>query len=126
MIKELQSDMKELRRSVEFISEKYEEEKKRNKVVSDMLVEITKDNETLKQEVNRLKNVLQGDSTTPIYVDEELTKETYALFKKAKQLLREKGYKYVWHREGRILARIADGNNVIWVKNQTVLDSLLN
>nr|CAH7754778.1 unnamed protein product [Callosobruchus chinensis] len=178
MIKELQSDMKELRRSVEFISEKYEEEKKRNKVVSDMLVEITKDNETLKQEVNRLKNVLQvrendkiknnitftglinkeeekvttneklntvfntlnilkarsakgkitsrncglGDSTTPIYVDEELTKETYALFKKAKQLLREKGYKYVWHREGRILARIADGNNVIWVKNQTVLD----
>nr|CAI5857152.1 unnamed protein product [Callosobruchus analis] len=204
MIKELQSDMKELRRSVEFISEKYEEEKKRNKVVSDMLVEITKDNETLKQEVNRLKNVLQvrendkiknnitftglinkeeekvttneklntvfnslnvtvtpediaevshiktlkgikvvvslnnlekkrqilkarsakgkitsrncglGDSTTPIYVDEELTKETYVLFKKAKQLLREKGYKYVWHREGRILARKADGNNVIW------------
>nr|CAH7720365.1 unnamed protein product [Callosobruchus chinensis]CAH7731123.1 unnamed protein product [Callosobruchus chinensis] len=118
MIKELQSDMKELRR----------------------YARRDKDNETLKQEVNRLKNVLQilkarsakgkitsrncglGDSTTPIYVDEELTKETYALFKKAKQLLREKGYKYVWHREGRILARIADGNNVIWVKNQTVLD----
>nr|CAI5847700.1 unnamed protein product [Callosobruchus analis] len=103
MTKELRSDKKELRRSVEFISEKYEEEKKRNKVVSDML-----------------------GSTTPIYVDEELTKETYALFKKAKQLLKDKGYKHILHRDCRILTRKADGNNVIWIKNHTVLDSLLN
>lgn len=215
MIKMLQNDVQDLKKSMDFISEKYEEEKKRNAVISDMLSELSRDNDLLKKEVNNLKYVLNinesnkiknnlrisginlntenpkvvfeaaskvftflgvdvpreeitnikmykgtkgssaiislksldkkqqllnarankgkikasscglGNDEALIFLDEELTKETYNLYKKAK-CLKEHGYKYIWHKDGKVFVRRMDGDNVIVIKNELVLNDLLN
>ena len=214
MIKDLQNEMREVRRSVDFISQMYEEEKQRTKALSDMVSEISRENQLLKEEIEMLKsvrikdenkkldknlcitglingehdkensqekvrNLLQflkvseseaqfeilnnidtkigmktvitlqnkeskytilkarakkgkvtrasvgfGGEDKPIFINEDLPKETYTLLKKAKQL-KDVGYKYVWHRDGRILARRNDTDKPIHVKNDAVLDELL-
>lgn len=72
-----------------------------------------------------LKNTKFSDSNDRIFVDEELTKETYALFKNAKEQLRGVGYKYVWHRDGKILSRKNDDSKVVAVRNESHLKDLL-
>lgn len=214
MIRELQTEVREVKRSMDFINEKYEEEKKRNKIMSDMFAEISQDNQILKERVHKLESVLNnqnlskikqnlcisgfplngdnkkaspddlvklctalnvpvtindfeairqfntqngikvtvtlknlelknqiliarskkgkinpvkcglGTSEAPIFIDEELTKETYNLFKKAKAL-KELGYKYVWHRNGKVLMRKNDGDNAVHIKNDAALNELL-
>ncbi|XP_030751752.1 uncharacterized protein LOC115879200 [Sitophilus oryzae] len=214
LIINLQDENKEIIRSLDFLSEQFDEEKKRSKVLEDIVGEITKENQVLKAEVDKLKSVsntvqmkkiennlsitgltakeetqeqaliktltlfsfldtpltsndisnfrqvptnsgttvivtvkpehkkliLQSrgrkgkltlkntkfsDSNDRIFVDEELTKETYALFKKAKEELRGVGYKYVWHRDGKILSRKNDDSKVVAVRNESHLKDLL-
>lgn len=60
-----------------------------------------------------------------IFVDEELTKATYDLFKRAKQELRGVGYKYVWHRDGKILVRKSDDSRIVAIRNDDHLRELL-
>ncbi|CAG9761287.1 unnamed protein product [Ceutorhynchus assimilis] len=215
LIKELQLELREIRKSMDFLNEMYEEEKKRSNVLVDMVNEISKENNVLKQEVNQLKTILNvreqdniknnicvsgliaseddkdstatnlsklfnalnapvseavlsnlnylntknsgikvivtlpttelkklilearakkgkltlrncglGEASTPIFISEDLTKQTYALFKRAK-LLKEHGYKYIWYRNGNVLARKDDGQPVVAIKNEAVLDGLL-
>ncbi|CAG9771392.1 unnamed protein product [Ceutorhynchus assimilis] len=192
LMRELQEEIREMKRAMEFFNEKYEEESKRTKVLSDIVSEVSKDNQDLRNEVNRLKSALGsqeqsklmnnicvtglltkqdegntqvckdkliqlfdsldvktserslqnvrqipmktgvnavitlqsadvkqeilrarskkgkitlsnsglGDSAQCIFIEVELTKETYELFKKAKQQLRSKNYKCIWHRNG--------------------------
>lgn len=64
-----------------------------------------------------------GDDA-PLFMDEELTSETYKLFKKAKNL-KLSGYKYVWHKNGTVLARKDDGDKYVIIKDETFLDGLL-
>lgn len=215
LIRELQDEIREMRKTMEFFNEKYEEESKRNKVLSDMVSEISKDNQDLRKEVQKLKQSLNyqeinklktnicisgllganeevssskdkivkliqglnvqivqediqniklikirnemkavvtlksldmkqeilsarakkgkitkqnmgvGETTQAIYLDEELSKDAYNLFKKAKEQLKQKNYKYVWHRNGKILARKMDGDRYIVIREEEDLESLL-
>lgn len=51
----------------------------------------------------------------PIYVDEQLTRESFLLFKRAKNL-KKYGVKFVWIANGNILAREAPNEAVIHIK----------
>ena len=50
-----------------------------------------------------------------IYVNEHLTPKTKGLLKRAKDL-RNKGYKYIWCREGKVLVRRTDTAEVTQYK----------
>ncbi|CAG9760079.1 unnamed protein product [Ceutorhynchus assimilis] len=215
ILRELQSDVREMKQSFEFLNEKYEEEKRRNKVMSDMVSEISKENEMLKvrvtkleqtvgvQEANKIRNNIcisglvlsesRNDSTATklvtlcdflgvptseskfevvkhfktnntirsivkvadldlkhkilkakaqkgrvtrrtvgldeseivIYVSEELTKETYNFLKECKRLRSEANYKYIWQKNGKVLARKADGDDHIVISDEDHLRELL-
>lgn len=215
LIRELQTEVREMRRSLTFFNEKYEEESRRGKILSDMVSEISRDNEELKKEVQKLKVTLNvqenlklknnlcisglfessdqvkteekrivqliqnlcpevkesdfeslrhikvnngiksvvimnslelkksilkararkgkitlrntglGEKTTPVFIEEELSKETYLLYKKAKQQLLERNYKFVWHRNGRIMARKNEGERYIVIRNESDLNALV-
>ncbi|XP_013181496.1 PREDICTED: uncharacterized protein LOC106127791 [Papilio xuthus] len=62
-----------------------------------------------------------GCSKQPIYVSEHLTPYLKSLHAQTRLLAREKKYKYVWIRNGRILVRKDDNSPAIPIKN---LDSL--
>ncbi|XP_050298775.1 uncharacterized protein LOC126737769 [Anthonomus grandis grandis] len=212
LIQELQSKVREMRKSMDFLNEKYEDELKRTKVLSEMVSEIARDNQELKKEVQKLKSAINmnetakiknnvcvtgllasvkvenkdtcvlkllhrvcpdvkesdvdkmqhipvkngvktiitlksenlkqrllrsratkgkitasnsgmGDSATPIYIEGELTKETYLLLKRTKQHLKD-SYKYIWHRNGNILVRKADGERYLVIRNDMDLDEI--
>lgn len=206
IVKQLQHENKEIIRSLDFLTNQFDEEKKRSKVLEDMVVDLTKENQGLRSEVDKLKIISNQEETrkvannlsitglitkedskeealektiklfsfleTPIsstdvldfkqvptktgvkaiatiktehkrkilgsrskkgkltlrntkfsesdqriFVDEELTKETYNLFKYSKQL-KGVGYKYVWHRDGKVLARKNDESKIIAIRNE--------
>lgn len=216
MIREMQSELREVRQSMDFINQKFEEERERNKIMTEMFSEMSKENKTLRLRVEQLERAVNientkkiqqniclsgfplnkdngtkvaandlvnlfsslgvsvsqdefvkvtqfttkagakisvtlrdielknrilaarskkgkitpricglGLSDVPIFVDEELTKEAYTLFKKAKGL-KNSGFKYVWHRNGKILARKNDGDNVLVIKSEDVLNELIS
>lgn len=200
---------------MEFFNDKYEEEAKRNKVLADMVSEVSRDNQELRREVQRLKSTVNaqennklksnitisglldiaddgvvsrekitklvqglsvncsgedfddikifkinngakavvtlkslelkqrilraraqkgkisirnlglGESSQAIFIDEDLTKEMYALFKKARDQLKEKNYKYIWHRNGRVLARKSEGDRYVVIRDEKDLEELL-
>lgn len=56
-----------------------------------------------------------------IYVNENLTKQLKALFWKAKQQAREKGYRFVWTRNGKIYVRKGEGTAVVRIEKDTDL-----
>lgn len=58
-----------------------------------------------------------------IYINDALTSYTRALFMKAKEIKKQKGYKYVWYRDNKILMRMVEGGkiNVIRSFNDPVL-----
>jgi len=217
IILDLQSEIREMRSSMEFFNVKYEEEARRTKVLTEMVSEISKENQQLKKDVLSLKKVLNvqeqgiiknnicvtgliteedknnnvassakllklfkslnvavtdeqmenkkyiststgvkvvvaldsadlklkilkaraakgkitlrstgfGEAATPIFVEEELTKETYNLFKKTKEQLKARNYKYIWHRNGKILARKNDGDRYFIIRSEEDLSDLL-
>lgn len=215
LIGELRTELREIKTSMDFLNEKYEEERNRNQIISEMFSEISKDNQVLKAKVLKLENALSkqyanniknnlcisglsgnvkdkksapveliklftslsvpvkeenlesvrlydtpngpkvsvtlvnadlknnilkaraergrishrklglGESDQPIFIDEELTRETYHLFKKAKEL-KTRGYKYVWHRNCKVMVRRRDDDEVIVIKNETMLNDLCN
>lgn len=213
LVRQLQEENKEIIRSFDFLSGQWEEERKRSKVLEDMVGDLSKENQVLRRDVDRLqlslnkeeskklvnnlsitglitendskeqavektlalfsfldtpissndvahfkqvptksgvkiiatlkpehkkqilatrskkgkltlRNTKFGDSDARIFVDEELTKETYHLFKHSKQL-KGVGYKYVWHREGKILARKNDDSDIIFIRNASHVNDLL-
>lgn len=56
-----------------------------------------------------------GDAK-PIYVDEQLTKESFLLFKRAKNL-KKLGVKFVWISNGNILVRETPNDSVVQIKS---------
>ncbi|CAG9768210.1 unnamed protein product [Ceutorhynchus assimilis] len=64
------------------------------------------------------------DENTPIFISEDISKDTYTLFKKAKEL-KNMDYKHVWHRDGKILPRKNDNDKPVHIINEAMLDELL-
>lgn len=60
----------------------------------------------------------------PIYVNDHLTPNNKVLYRRARQIIREKGYKYIWLNEGRILARKSDTSKVILIANEIDLNKI--
>ena len=58
MLRDLQSEVRDMRLAMDFLNEKYEDERKRSKIMSDMFTEMTKDNVILKEKVSRLESAL--------------------------------------------------------------------
>lgn len=215
LIRELQEEMREMRKTMEFFNDKYEEEAKRNKILADIVSEVSKDNQELRKEIQKLKSTVNaqennklksnitisglldvtddgvvskekitklvqslnvncnggdfedikifkvnngakavvtlkslelkqrilraraqkgkisirnmglGESSQTIFIDEDLSKEMYELFKKAREQLKERNYKYVWHRNGRVLARKSEGDRYVVIRGENDLEELL-
>lgn len=53
----------------------------------------------------------EGDNK-PIFIDEQMTKETYGIYVRAKQL-KKYGYKYTWVANGAVLVRETDNSDII-------------
>ncbi|CAG9760649.1 unnamed protein product [Ceutorhynchus assimilis] len=65
------------------------------------------------------------ESEDVIYVPEELTKETLNFFKECKRLRSEANYKYIWQKNGKVVARKADGDDHIVISDEHHLRELL-
>lgn len=63
-----------------------------------------------------------GDNK-PIYIDEQLTKQTHYLLMRAKKL-KALGIKYVWVSNGDILVRQKDGEKVSKITSEQQIDSI--
>lgn len=62
--------------------------------------------------------------TNRIFINEVLGKDTYHLFKEAKQL-RQMGYKYVWSRSNLVSIKKADGDQAIKIKDSAHVKSIV-
>lgn len=65
---------------------------------------------------------LQSDM--PVYINESLCPVRRAVFYEARRVKNEKGYKYLWIRNGKILIRKTDGSQVIDLRNIKDVHSL--
>lgn len=63
-------------------------------------------------------------SDTPVYLNDSLSPSRRRLLGRARQLKTEKGYKYLWLRNGNILLRRQEGSPVIEIRCQADLDNL--
>lgn len=70
-----------------------------------------------KSELNKLKH--------HCYILENLTKKNKALLAVTKEWARNCGFKYAWHKNGKIYIKQKDGEKPLIVRNQSDLDSLV-
>ncbi|CAH0400672.1 unnamed protein product [Chilo suppressalis] len=61
---------------------------------------------------------------TPIYVTENLSPENKHLHAAARKVAKEKNYKFVWIRGGRVYLRKTETSEAIFVRNEEVLEKL--
>lgn len=61
---------------------------------------------------------------TPVYVNDSLSPTRRRLLAQARQIRKDKGYKYIWLRNGNILLRKEEGSPVVEVKTQADLSEL--
>lgn len=64
-----------------------------------------------------------GDNK-PVYVDEQLTRETFSLFKYAKQQLKHNGCQFVWISNGDILTRIEPSSPCVKITHKRQVDEI--
>lgn len=69
------------------------------------------------------KSKLKG-SEPPMFIQENLTRHNRELLRAAKERAKDKGYRFTWHINGRILVRKDDGTRIIRIKTTTDLDRL--
>lgn len=69
-----------------------------------------------------INNKPLGDTTTNIYIDEQLTKYTARLLSRCRQLKSEINIKYIWTSNGIIYMRIDDNTPVIMIQNDTDIE----
>jgi hypothetical protein len=58
----------------------------------------------------------------PIYVQEALTPRIRHIFMEAKNIAREKQFKYTWIKEGKVFMR--NGDRILYIKQLAMLKSL--
>lgn len=66
-----------------------------------------------------------NDTPKPVYVDEQLTRATFMLFKRAKEL-KKVGAKFVWISNGEILTRQADKSPVVRIISEAQIVEIEN
>lgn len=75
------------------------------------------DKQTLlqKRRVKRILNTahLGYNTTTPVYINECLTFQRAKIFAAAREVKKEKNYRFIWVREGKILLRKEENSPVI-------------
>lgn len=62
---------------------------------------------------------------TAIYINEDLSRPTRIIFRKAREL-KKNGYRYVWCKDGQIYARKKDGDDVIKIVSVAQVDALIS
>lgn len=65
-----------------------------------------------------------GGNKTPIYVIEHLSPMNKKLHAAARQVAKEKDFKFVWVKQGRVFLRKAEDSEFIFIKNQETLDRI--
>lgn len=80
-----------------------------------------------KHSLNKLNTANFGlaGNKTPVYVVEHLSPSNKALHAATRLKAKEKGYKYVWVRGGRIFVKKTDDADHVLIKNQDTLNKLL-
>ena len=62
---------------------------------------------------------------TNIYINESLSSSVYSEFRSLKQLEKNLGFKYVWHRGGKFFVRLREGLQAHYVKSASDLSTIL-
>ncbi|CAG9112111.1 unnamed protein product [Plutella xylostella] len=65
-----------------------------------------------------------GGDKSPVYVSEHLSPYNRSLHAEARKIKRDKGYKYLWIRNGRVLIRKDDSSPSTWIKDSDTLSGL--
>ena len=65
-----------------------------------------------------------GNRNTKIFINEDLTQQTYKLFKESLKL-KNSGYQYIWHKHGNVYVRQAEGEPCIFIKSEQHISYLL-
>ncbi|XP_045777000.1 uncharacterized protein LOC123875295 [Maniola jurtina] len=65
-----------------------------------------------------------GGNKAPIYVAEHLSPTNKKLHAAARLASKEKGYKFVWVKQGRVFMRKAENTDYVYVKNLDILNKL--
>lgn len=73
----------------------------------------------------KIRHVFSLESQGNIFVNEFLHPHTYKLLRKTKSTAAERGWKYVWTRDGRIHARKLDGQPPIRILSESDLSKLV-
>lgn len=77
------------------------------------------------RELKPTNTIFGGDNHERIYVNEKLPAACYQLLKQAK-VLRQHGFRFIWSRNGRVLARKEEGSKVSHIKDANDINSLIN
>lgn len=71
-----------------------------------------------------LRNLAQSDQFPRLFINENLTRMNRELFRLARSKGKENGYSFVWTRDGKVLARKAEGAPTIRIGKLSDLDRL--
>ncbi|KAJ8731735.1 hypothetical protein PYW08_014465 [Mythimna loreyi] len=83
----------------------------------EILASVTKFNRAHVSDKLNSSHLGYGGAKQPVFVSEHLSPLNKAIHAQARKLAREKGYKYVWVRDGRILVRKDDGARPMHIKS---------
>lgn len=88
------------------------------RIRDEVLASVMKFNKSLDKDKKLNSNHLgYGGTKSPVFVSEHLSPMNKAIHAETRKVAREKGYKYVWVRDGRILVRKDDGARPKQVKS---------
>lgn len=80
-------------------------------------------NKPIKDKLNSSHIGLEGEKTA-IFISEHLSPTNKALHAATRAAAKEKGYKYVWVKNGRVFARKSDDSDYIFIRNTDSLSKL--
>lgn len=69
--------------------------------------------------------ILGGDGTTKIFVNEKLSVSCYNLLKRAKDL-KSSGYRFVWSKDGKVFAKLKEGDKTCLIRSVSDVEALEN
>lgn len=87
------------------------------RVRDDVLAAVSKFNRAHVSDKLNSGHLGYGGAKMPVYISEHLSSLNKAIHARVRQTAREKGYKYVWIRDGRVLVRKDDGSRAIHIKS---------
>lgn len=73
----------------------------------------------------KLPQLAEEDSFPRLYINENLTRANKELYRLARLKGKEKGFKFVWTRNGRVLARKEEGRPIIHIDSKADLDLIV-